>query len=196
MSDPFATAAELSQFIGLAEPADLSRMQSFLASASAVIRRYAGQTLSAVVDDVIVIQPQFHISTGLPSPLPDAAYGEKLLLPQRPVTAITSIVVNAVTLPSTAYGFTLGGIVYRTDGLAWTLPATVTYTHGFPETSDDYAAIKNICIESASRAFTLNERSASEAMGSTLMESAGYSPEVFLTEGEKAQLQFGRAYVG
>ena len=193
VSDSFATASEFSQYIGNTEPTDLARMQGFLASASAVIRKYTGQTLSQVVGDVVTIQPMYSLTTGQAFPLPGAAYGQVILLPQRPVTAV-SIVANSVSV--TAFVFTSSGIVSRTDGNGWPYGATVTYTHGFDELSDEYAAIKNICLEAASRAYTLNERSASEAMGSTLMESAGYAPEVFLTEGEKAQLQFGRAYVG
>ena len=65
----------------------------------------------------------------------------------------------------------------------------MTYSHGYAETDPEFGVFRSICIESASRAFTLNERSASEAMGSTLMESAGYSPEVFLTQGEKEMLR-------
>jgi hypothetical protein len=194
VSDPFATAGELAQYIGNTEPTDLARMQGFLASASAVIRKYAGQTLSQVVGDVVIVQPMYSLTTGQAFPLPGAAYGATILLPQRPVTAIASIVANSVSV--TAFQFTSAGVITRTDGNGWLYAATITYTHGFDETADEYAAIKNICIEAASRAYTLNERSASEAMGSTLMESAGYAPEVFLTEGEKAQLQFGRAYVG
>ena len=84
-----------------------------------------------------------------------------------------------------------------TTGEAWVYGATVTYTHGYAEMSDEFGVIRTICIEAASRAYTLNERSASEAMGSTLMESAGYSPEVFLTEGEKRALaDLGKVGIG
>lgn len=193
MSDPFASAQDLSQFIGVSLPIDLARMQSLLGSASAAIRRYAGQTLSPVTNDVIVVNPMYSQSSGQLYPLP-RAHGDTIFLPQRPTTAISSIVVQSVSF--TSYGFTTAGLVYRTDGLAWLYPATVTYTHGFAESSDEYATIKTICMEAAARAYTLNERSASEFLGSTLAESAGYAPEVFLTPGEKAQLEFGRVYVG
>jgi len=180
VSDSFATAAELSQFIGNSEPADLARMQLFLDLASAEIRRYTAQTLSEVALDVVVF--------------PETDW-DRLILPERPVTAVSSIVVGLV--PYTNYRFTRAGIIHELSEMGWSSGATVTYTHGYTETTDEYKAIKGTCLEAASRAYTLNERSASEAMGSTLMESSGYAPEVFLTMGEKMALSdFGSVRVG
>lgn len=193
MSDPLASAQDFAQFIGVSLPTDLARMQQLLGSASAAIRRYAGQTLSPVTGDIYTVQPQISATSGQAFPLP-AAYGEVIFLPQRPVTAVSSVVTGGANF--TSYSFTSAGLVYRTDGNAWTKPTTVTYDHGYAESSDEYATIKTICMEVAARAYTLNERSASEFLGSTLAESAGYAPEVFLTPGEKAQLEFGRVYVG
>jgi hypothetical protein len=186
VSDPFATAGELSQLIGNTEPTDLARMQLFLDLASAEIRRYTGQTLSTVAGDVIIL-PALERTT--------------LVLPERPVTAITTVVAGSVTVPSTDYWFTRAGLLHSgtiaVEGTFWSLGATVTYDHGYAETTDEYKAIKAVCLESASRAYTLNERSASEAIGATLMESAGYAPEVFLTLGEKMSLaDFGKVLVG
>jgi hypothetical protein len=180
VSDPFATAAELSQFIGNPEPDDLSRMQLFLGLASSEIRRFTAQTLSEVAADVVTFPP---------------TDWDRLILPERPVTAITSVLVGVSGY--TNYRFTRAGVIHELSGLEWTLGATVTYNHGYPEVSNEYQAVKGVCLEAASRAYTLNERSASEAMGSTLMESAGYAPEVFLTMGEKMLLSdFGSVLVG
>jgi hypothetical protein len=184
MSDPFATATELCEWIGLAVPSDLARLQSILGSASAVIRRYCDQRLSEVANDQVTLPP---------------VSGSTLILPERPVTAVTSVLVNSA--PVTDYWFTSTGLLHRgsmvVPGSAWVYGATVTYSHGYAEFTDGFMAIKTICMEAASRAYTLNERSASEAMGSTLMESAGYSPEVFLTEGEKRQLaDLGKVGIG
>lgn len=186
MSDPFATAGELSQFIGNPEPTDLSRMQLFLDLASAAIRRLCGQTLSAVGADVVTL-PGIDRST--------------LILPERPVTAISGVSAGGVAILPTAYWFTRAGLLHSgtiaAEGVDWSSGATVTYDHGYAETTDEYRAIKAVCLEVASRAYTLNERSASEAMGSTLMETAGYAPEVFLTPGEKMELaDFGKVGVG
>jgi hypothetical protein len=184
MSGPFATATELSEFTGLGVPDDLARLQSFLDYSSALIRRHTGQTLSEVVGDVIIVQPE-STTTGLQPPLP-RAWGEIIFLPERPVTAV-AVTINAVSF--TAFKFTAEGLLYRTDGQAWgTLPITVTYTHGYPETSDVFIAIKSICIEAALRAYAPNASGSPEVLNSIVLESAGYAPMVFLTEGEKQML--------
>jgi hypothetical protein len=181
MADPFATAAELSQLIGNTEPPDLSRMQLFLDLASAEIRGYTDQTLSEVVGDVVTVYPR--AST-------------LLTLPQRPVTAVSSVLVGGVA--TTDYYIVPRGLrsgTVASPGAAWMSGATVTYSHGYAETTEQYKQIKKICLEAASRAFTLNIQTmssrtigASQAMGNTLMESAGYAPQIFLSFSEKTAL--------
>ena len=192
MSDPFASASELSELIGQDMPADLARMQLFLSLASAEVRRHTGQTLSVVTGDVVVLLPEPERTT--------------LILPQRPVTAITSVVANGVTLSaSTDYYFTRSGLLHSgtmaVAGTYWTYGATVTYTHGYAETTDEYQAIKKIVLEAASNGYTMNERSQSEVLGGlgggTVLESAGYAPAVFLTPAHMRDLaDFGKVYVG
>lgn len=180
MSDPFASAQDYCNWVNIALPADLSRLQALLKSASSAIRRYCGQVLSEVANDVVVLEP---------------IERDTLLLPERPVTAISSILVGVSGY--TNYRFTRAGRIVELSGLFWSTGATVTYNHGYAESSDEYDSIKSICMEAASRAYTLNERSASEFLGSTLAESAGYSPEVFLTPGERMQLaDLGKVLVG
>ena len=171
MSGPFATAAEFCEFTGMSEPSNLARLQSHLELASALVRSETGQTLSEVQGDSAIFLP---------------VVSNTLFLPQRPVTTVTSVLEpGSVPVP---FSFNTSR-VWRTDtnGL-FDLGATVTYSHGYTETSEEFKVVKLIVIEAAARAFTLNERSSSEAMGSTLMESAGYAPEVFLTQGEKNML--------
>lgn len=186
MSDPFATAAELSQFIGNPEPTDLARMQMLIDLASAEVRRFTGQTLSQITADIVVLP---------------ASERTTLILPERPVTAISSVVVDGVAVLSTDYWFTRAGLLHSgtiaVEGVNWAYGATVTYDHGYAESTDTYTAIKSVCLEAASNAYTLNERSASEAMGSTVMESAGYAPAVFLTLSQQRQLaDLGKVMVG
>jgi hypothetical protein len=184
MSGPFATAAELSEFTGLGVPDDLARIQALLDYSSSVIRRHTGQTLSEVVGDSIIVQPE-STTAGIQSPLP-RAWGNIIFLPERPVTAV-AVTINAVSF--TAFKFTTEGLLYRTDGQAWgTLPITVVYTHGYPETSDVFIAIKAICIEAALRAYAPNASGSPAVLNSIAIESAGYAPMVFLTEGEKQML--------
>jgi len=186
LSGPFATATEFCEYTGLPVPSDLARLQFMLAAASAEIRGFTGQMLSEVVGDVVVL---------------GACQRDTLLLPERPVTAITLLTVSGT--PYTDYRFTRPGLIKQgatestVEGTFWSYGATVTYNHGYTETSDAFAHLRQISIDVAARAFTLNERSASEAMGSTLMESAGYSPEIFLTQGEKWKLMdLGQVLVG
>lgn len=188
MSDPFGTATELSQLLGLNEPTDLARFQQHLAAASALVRRFTGQELSNVTDDVVTL-PAIDRTT--------------LILPERPVVSIASVVANSVTLsPTTDYWFDAKpGLLHSgtriVEGTFWSYGATVTYTHGYAEFSPEYEAIKAIVLEVASRTITLNERSASEALGGTIMETAGYAPETFLTRGEMWELSdFGKVGVG
>lgn len=185
MSDPFASAQDLAQHLNVALPDDLARMQQLLSEASALIRRQAGQTLSPVAADVVTVEP---------------VADNTLLLPERPVTAITSVVIGAVTVPSGNYRFdSKRGYLVRVDlhwWDGWETPSainpvyTVNYDHGFVESSDTYANIKTICMKAAARAYA-----PTEVLGSTVVESAGYAPAVFLTEDEKMQLSFGKAYV-
>ncbi len=175
MIGPFAIATEFCEFTGIQPPADLARLQAQLLMASSVMRSYCQQTLSVVTDDQITVYP---------------TASTFLSLPERPVTAVAGVLVDGA--PFTAFyivprGLRSGSVA--SPGSAWTRGATVTYSHGYAETDPEFSTLRTICIESAARAFTMNERSASEAMGSTLMESAGYSPEVFLTQGEKETLR-------
>lgn len=182
MADPFAAATEFCEFTGINLPTDLARLQSQLAMASSVIRGYCDQVLSAVEDDVITLYP---------------SASTFLSLPERPVTAVSEVEVSGVV--TTAFYIVPRGIRSGTvaaPGSAWLSGAVVTYSHGYAENTSEFDLFKTVCIEVAARAFSMNERSASEAMGSTLMESAGYAPEVFLTQGEKETLrQFRRGPV-
>lgn len=179
MADPFATAAELSQLIGLTEPADLSRMQLFIELASAEIRSYTDQTLSEVASEVIIFEP---------------TWSQTLYLPERPVTAVTLVTVNAVT--TTDWRLVDERKIIRGSdptvltSLDWSDGATVTYTHGYAETTEAYKMIKKICLEAASNAYTLNQGGASEALGSTVVETAGYAPAIFLTPSQRMDLDW------
>lgn len=178
MADPFATAGELAQFIGLAEPSDLARWQQHLASASALIRRFCGQQLSQVEDDQITMVPSYSVN---------------LFLPERPATAV-AVTEDAVAVTN----FTLvesSGVLIRET--LWDEEVVVTYDHGYAEFSPEYESLKAICLEVAARMVTMNERSASEVLGSSLLESAGYSPAAFLDQAQQWQLAgFGMAGVG
>lgn len=170
MSDPLATPAEL---VAFAETSlDTPRMELLLQLASGVVRRFTGQTLSEVLGDQVEYGPTDRLA---------------LFLPERPVLAVSAITVDGDAF--TDFDWTRWGTLTRVDAGAWASgPIVVTYDHGYAADSDEMDAIRSVVLAAASRAFTLNERSASEALGSTVLESAGYSPEVFLTPGEKSLL--------
>lgn len=182
MPGPFALAHEFCEITGIALPSDLTRLQRLLQAASDLIRAECAQELSFHAADVVSL-PEISRTT--------------IVLPERPVTAISLVVVDGVTKPNTEYSFEASGIVTDVNDVDWSSGATVTYDHGYVETDWEFGVFRTICIQAAARAFTLNERSASEALGSTLMETAGYSPEVFLTPGEKLSVaEFGKVLIG
>jgi hypothetical protein len=159
---------------------DRARGQAVLRSASDLIRGFCDQELSVVLGEVEVF-------TGVDLPT--------LVLSERPVTGITSVIVSGFTV--TDFTFTRAGVITRNSDAWWSSGATVTYDHGYLESDWQFGVFRAVALEVAARALSLNERSASEAIGSTLMESAGYSPEVFLTPGEQAQLaSFGKVLIG
>jgi hypothetical protein len=191
MAGPFATATEFCEWTGMAIPSDLARLQQLLTSASAMIRGESGQTLSQVIGDVLIVQPEYDATFGWRNPYPRAS-GGVIYLPEAPVTACT-IVVDAVSF--TAFTFNADGVVQRTDGKAWTKAATITYTHGFAETSEDFKTIKSICIEMVKRAYTGDERGTAFSQGGIPVETVGFPTALFITESERQSLP-GLAAVG
>jgi hypothetical protein len=175
MAGPFATATELASLTGMLPQDDLSREQLLIELASATIRAFCKQTLSAVTGDVVTVYP---------------TASTFLSLPERPVTAVSQVLVDGVA--TTDYYVVPRGIrsgTVASPGSAWTRGATVTYSHGYAETSEEFRTIKSICLSMASAAFTMNRDSASMAMGNEVMETAGYGPKVFLTQGDKETLR-------
>jgi len=185
VSDPFVSATEFCEWTGMAFPTDPSRLQSLLRATSDIIRGVTGQVLSTVAADQIIVQPEFSQTFGRLNPSP-RAWGDVIYLPERPVTAV-SMTVDA--LPFTAFSFNADGVVWRTDGLWWDKAATITYDHGYAEGSGEMTEIKSICIDAATRAYTLNERGTGEAFGMELMESRGFAPAIFLLPNELMRLE-------
>lgn len=192
MAGPFATATEFCEWTGMAIPSDLSRLQSLLTTASALIRGEASQTLSQVIGDVLVVQPEYDSTFGWRNPYPRAS-GGVIYLPELPVTACT-MTVDAVSF--TAFTFTSGGVVQRTDGNAWNKAATITYTHGFAETSEEFKTIKSVCMQMVKRAYTADESGQALMQGGIPVETAGFPMALFITNGERDLLPGGLAAVG
>lgn len=156
-----------------------------------MIRGETGQVLSQVIGDIIIFQPEYDSTFGWRSLYP-RAMGGVIYLPETPVTAVT-MTVDAVSF--TAFVFSSDGIVQRTDGKAWDKAATITYTHGYAETSQEFKSIKSICIEMTKRAYTGDESGTALSQGGIPVETVGFPTALFLTESERQSLP-GLAAVG
>jgi hypothetical protein len=153
--------------------ADQARVTRLIELVSARVQRYTGQTIEAVADDVVTITP----------------HDGDLRLPQRPVTAISSIVVRGDTLDPTLYTFTAGGVVRRTApgtagagafGISSGWPASgewpwpplatiVTYDHGYATIPDD---LVSVVAELAAQSWLGGDRAAEGKIGESI---DGYS---------------------
>jgi len=176
MAGPFATATEICEFSGMSIPSDLSRLQALAHRASAVIRSYCdNQTLSAVTGDVITVYP---------------TASSFLSLPERPVTAVTLVLVNGVA--TTDYYIVPRGLrsgTVASPGSAWTMGATVTYAHGHAESSEAFKAIQSVCIEMVKRAYTADEAGQALSQGGFPVETVGFPTTLFLTQDNKETLR-------
>lgn len=96
-TDSLATISDLIALVGtdVLTDAQIARAPALLAQASALIRRYTGQTFTAVANDVVVLR----------------ATGTEVRLPQRPVTAVASVKAVGwagladITLPVGTWGW-------------------------------------------------------------------------------------------
>lgn len=119
-----ATQTDLTARIGALTVAQAARADALLSDASDIIRAGLGQTISQVVDDQQVLT---------------AAWGV-IRLPQRPVTAVTSVALIDGATSITVTGWTWDGLDLIDLGRATTSTAPVsdaqtfrvTYTHGYP----------------------------------------------------------------
>ncbi|MFI6228886.1 hypothetical protein ACIBCR_16405 [Micromonospora echinospora] len=130
MADTLATVADLAAQLQLDE-ADLNPTTAalLLETATAVVQAAAGgQRIVQVVDDEVVLDLDEHDG------------GPYLTLPQRPVTAVSSVLVGATTVTDWLPQFRRSRL-WRSSG--WRGPAgwyrrgapstvTVVYTHGYP----------------------------------------------------------------
>lgn len=155
---PLATPQDLADLLGRdLTDTELARAGALLRAASAKIRAYTGQDFDLVEDDEIVLRP----------------VGVHLRLPQRPVTAVTSVTVVGgaglpdVLLPSGLWQwdgvdvvelFPLDADVWLSLPTDWTMygqygPDTykVKYTHGYATTPDDVVAV---CCDMVLRTLT------------------------------------------
>jgi hypothetical protein len=189
---PFATAAELLEWTGMPATAfpDLARIQALLQSASDLIRTWTDQTLSYVAGDTVILP---------------AADRDTLLLPERPVVGVTSVVVDGLTLDPTTYQWDSAGRLMQIGypnpmgsgtGVWWSWGATVEYDHGYAQTDPVWGELRAICMEMAWRAFT-GPSGQAEGFGGLDTETIGFATGMFISQAEQARLwSLGRLGVG
>jgi len=136
---------------------------------TALIRSEADQVIDLVTDDVITLY----------------ASGTRLhLLPERPVTAVSSITETGNPTPltlATHYDWSRDGILRRLAGTRWLRDITVTYSHGYAAPPAD---LRTICVNAAARAWRNPTGMTSEQMGSWSGRWATASAGLALTEAE------------
>lgn len=121
-----ATVDDVADVIGPIPEAAATRVSNLLDKVSASVRRYTGQTFDAVTDDVVRVWPR----------------DGYVRLPQRPVTAVSSVVIYGTAMAEGSYEFTANGYLRPLAPLLWdngwecpdwlwpSTPVTVTYDHG------------------------------------------------------------------
>lgn len=122
-----ATTTDLAARNGPLTPEQLARAAALLIDASEEVRAFAGQHISRVVDDEVIL----------------TADGAVIRLPQRPVEAVTAVALvdGATDIPVTGWAWTGRDEIDLTAATStWPASGTanyrVTYTHGHATVPD------------------------------------------------------------
>ena len=194
-ASPFATVAELEAYTGASIATDRARL--LLDMASAAIRAHARQTLTQATTTAVF----------------PGTFAEKLVLPERPVTAVTTVIIGDTTLSvdtdwvwdgaHTLYrGTTVDGVLsvngpdYLINGWGdWGGPGaqvSVTYTHGFATIP---GVVKGVCLALAARTLGSPDGVNSESVGSYSVSYSRTGGAVSLLDEERALLDRYRVRV-
>lgn len=181
-----ATATELRNFLRHALPftaAELASAELALELATGAVKDAAGQDIEPVEDDIFEVAGN---------------WTDEVVLPQRPVTAVTEVQLNGLVLVADVDYVFDGVDTLRRGGLVLgrELPATggywggprarvrVVYSHGFEVIP---SSVKGVCLVCAARVFTNPTGEIQEATGSYSATHAR-SVGVELSRTEKALL--------
>jgi hypothetical protein len=148
-----ATLPQLEDHLGVRFDADeeLTGLQA-LEGATGVIQAYTRQTIEAVTGDVFTTSEVCN----------------PLFLPQRPVTAVSAVVVDGVTVTSGYYAWNPFGRLYHLYQSRWSYAwpgstIAVTYNHGYAVIPAD---VRMVCLAVAGRLIENPTESDRESIGS------------------------------
>jgi len=179
----FATVSDFATFLqrDLSAP-DTATAEMLLDSATQAIKDEVGQTIEVVTETVTI-------------------YGdgrELLLLPQIPVTAVTTVTVGGVAwVNNTNFIWERNGILAAlidTQGLlgawTWRKAVVVNYTHGYTPIPK---SLQSLCLSLAARSMASPMSVSSESIGNYSVTYAGDTSGMTLTQWEKRMLDRYRA---
>jgi hypothetical protein len=172
--------------------AEAARVDALLADASAMVRAYTGQDFAVTDDDQITLRGQ----------------GGAVRLPQRPVTAVASVVaiggdgapdvtlvdwiwdgVDQVRIGEGSYIINLPAVWWDDDGYPGTY--RVTYSHGFEDVPADVVAVVCGMVMRTLTAPTMAGGVQSETIGpySYRLDAAGTGLSVMMSQGDRDALK-------
>jgi len=163
----FATAVELGYRLGITlDAAETTRADALLVLASGLIQDETGQSIEQATETVT--RP--------------GVWGNRLRLLERPVTAVSSVKIDAVALAADDW-YLDGDELVRWGG--WGGPEAdveIGYTHGYAA-ADVPAAVKTVCLEVVARVFTNPGNARQEGYG---LEQVAYTSSngLLLTDAE------------
>lgn len=132
-----ATESDLTARIGALTVAQQARVAALLEDASCEVRDFCGQEISQVVGDQQIL----------------SCHGLRIILPQRPVTAVTAVELVDGAAFITVSGWAWDGrdeidLIGATVASAPTYDGAtfrVTYTHGYPAGQIPNAVLRTVC---------------------------------------------------
>ena len=139
----FATAEDLASFLQV-PTVDRYSAELLLDLASDAVRDEVHQDIDQATTT--------EVYDGLP---PGHPWAHVIFLRQVPVTAVSAVVSDGLTLPSSAYEWRGTGTIISTFGMfsAYDRGISVTYTHGHAPGSRGLATARSICLQVAARAY-------------------------------------------
>lgn len=178
MADMLATANDLNALLG--ETVDPTTATLVLETATGAVQAAAGQRLVQVVDDDLTIM---------------GTTDSWLDLPQRPVTAVTSVTLDGTAVADWSR---FGARLFRSSG--WASSATepsvveVVYTHGYADGDQGLQLARQVALMVAVNQYANPTGSTSLSIDDYREGFAGNAGETWLTSGIRTALRrtYGR----